>query len=110
MLFRSGYIGNILFTNISDVITPIGTLLVSITGIIIGLIVMFDTSVDEILKGLKNINETIKKLFPTSLFKKRKDILSNNPMKIKGNDKGPVVISNSLKKDESLISEKLVKI
>ncbi|KKQ75543.1 MAG: hypothetical protein US96_C0009G0001, partial [Candidatus Woesebacteria bacterium GW2011_GWB1_38_5b] len=108
MLFRSGYVGAALFQNISDVIRPVGTLLVSLTGIVIGLIVLFDTSLDEILKGIRSTNEILKKLIPVSLFKKKKDFLSNKPMIVKGEGKGPIVISNNIKKDDALISEKLV--
>ncbi len=108
MLFRSGYFGGLLFKNTSEVITPLGTLLVSLTGILIGLIVLFDTSLDEILKGLKATNETLKKLVPASLFKKRKNLLPNKPMTIRGDGRGPVVIANSSQKADALISEKLV--
>src|SRR3989344_3578726 len=51
-LFRSGYIGSLLFANVSDVLTPLGTFVVFLAGIFIGLIVLFDTSVDELVKGL----------------------------------------------------------
>lgn len=110
-LFRSGYIGQLLFANISDVITPMGTLLVFLAGIFIGLVVLFDTSVDEIVKGLSATKKTGGKLFPLSFFKKNKDFL-NRQMTIKEggrlSNKGPAIVANSVKKDESLISEKLV--
>ncbi|MBI4097865.1 MAG: DNA translocase FtsK [Candidatus Levybacteria bacterium] len=109
-LFRSGYIGGLLFVNISDVITPIGTLLVFLAGIFIGLVVLFDTSVDEIVKGLSAAKKTGGKLLPLGFFKKNKDLL-NRQMTIKEggglNTKGPVITTSS-RKNESLISEKLV--
>ncbi len=109
-LFRSGYIGSLLFANVSDVLTPLGTFVVFLAGIFIGLIVLFDTSVDELVKGLSATKKTAEKLVPLSFFKKRKDLL-NKPMTIREgqfNTKGPAIVSNSVKKDESLISEKLV--
>ena len=110
-LFKSGYIGGLLFTNIADVITPLGTFLVCITGLFIGLVVLFDTSVDEIFKGLLAIKKTGGKILPLGFFKKSKDPLSSKQMTIKEsqfNNRGPAIVANSVKKDESLISEKLV--
>lgn len=110
-LFRSGYIGSLLFKNISDVITPVGTLLVFLAGIFIGLVVLFDTSVDEVFKGLSAIKKTIAKLLPLGLLKRKKDPLSGKQMTIKGDvqiNRGPSLAANNVKKDESLISEKLV--
>ncbi len=111
VLFRSGYIGQLMFANISDVITPIGTLLVFLAGIFIGLVVLFDTSVDEILKGLSAFRKTGGKVVPTGFLKKQKDPLLNKQMTIKDssfNKNGPAIMSNSVKKDEALITEKLV--
>lgn len=109
VLFRSGYVGQLLFSNISDVITPIGTLLVFLFGIFVGIIVMFDTSLDEIFKALGAIRKTGGKILPLGFFKKSTDPLINKQMVIKGegiNIKGgPPMVA---KKDESLISEKLV--
>ncbi len=111
VLFRSGYVGQLMFGNISDVITPIGTLLVFLAGIFIGLVVLFDTSVDEILKGLSAFKKTGGKVVPTSFLKKQKDPLLNKQMTIKDssfNKNGPAIVSNTVKKDDSLITEKLV--
>lgn len=108
-LFKSGYVGRLIFANVSDVITPLGTLFVALTGIFVGLIVLFDTSVDEIVKGIIAIKDTARKFLPLSFFKKRKNFL-NKPMMIKGEgqNKGPAIVTNTVKKDEALISEKLV--
>jgi S-DNA-T family DNA segregation ATPase FtsK/SpoIIIE len=111
VLFRSGYVGQLMFANISDVITPIGTLLVFLAGIFIGAIVLFDTSVDEILKGLGAFKKTSGKMVPTAMFKKQKDPLLSKQMTIKDssfNKNGPAIVSNTVKKDDSLITEKLV--
>lgn len=113
MLFKSGYLGGILFANISDVITPLGTLLVALAGIFIGVIVLFDTSVDDIIKGLSGIKGTLGKIMPLGFFKRKHEpILNmNKQMVIKGegiNSKGPAINTAVVKKDELLISEKLV--
>lgn len=111
IMFRSGYAGQMMFANIAEVVTPVGTFLVFLTGIFIGLIILFDTSVDEILKGLSVTKKTGGKLLPVNVLKKKSDALSGKPMMIKGDvqiNKGPAIVSNSVKKDENLISEKLV--
>lgn len=111
IMFRSGYTGQMLFANIAEVITPLGTFLVFLTGMVIGLIILFDTSVDEIVKGLSASKKTGGKLVPTSVFKKKADPLAGKQMTIKGDvqiNKGPTIVANTVKKDDSLISEKLV--
>lgn len=113
VLFRSGYVGQLLFANIAEVITPVGTAFVFLVGVIIGLIILFDTSMDEILKGLSTSKKTGGKLLPLGMFKKKTDPLSAKQMMIKDtsfttNKSNPVIISNTVKKDESLITEKLV--
>jgi len=110
VLFRSGYVGQAFFANIAEVVTPIGTLLVFLLGMIIGLIILFDTSVDEIVRGLTASKKTGGKFLPLGVLKKKPDALSNKQMTIKdsGFTKGPAIVSNTVRKDESLISEKLV--
>jgi S-DNA-T family DNA segregation ATPase FtsK/SpoIIIE len=111
VMFRSGYVGQMLFANIAEVVTPVGTFLVFLTGVFIGLIILFDTSVDEILKGLSASKKTGGKLLPLGALKKKPDPLAGKQMTIKGDlqiNKGPAMVTNSVKKDDSLISEKLV--
>ena len=112
ILFRSGYVGQMLFTNIAEVVTPVGSLLVFLTGIFIGIIILFDTSVDEIFKGLSTTKKTGRRIVPLGIFKKKSDPLLNKQMTIKDSQfstKGePTIVNNSVKKDESIISEKLV--
>jgi DNA segregation ATPase FtsK/SpoIIIE, S-DNA-T family len=75
VLFRSGYVGQSFFANIAEVVTPIGTLLVFLMGMVIGLIILFDTSVDEIVKGLSVGKKTGGKLLPLGMLKKKQDAL-----------------------------------
>jgi DNA segregation ATPase FtsK/SpoIIIE, S-DNA-T family len=112
IMFRSGFVGQMLFGNIAEVITPLGTFVVFLIGILVGLIVLFDTSVDEIIKGLTVSKKTGRKLVPLGLFKKKEDGLSKKQMTIKDApfkiNEEPKIINNSVQKDDSLISEKLV--
>ena len=112
VMFRSGYVGQMLFANIAEVITPVGTFLTFLIGIFVGLIVLFDTSVDEIVKGFSASKKTGRRLVPLGLFKKKADALSKKQMTIKDSsikiNNEPTILNNSAKKDDSLISEKLV--
>lgn len=111
IMFRSGYIGEALFANIADVITPVGTFLIFLAGIFIGLIILFDTSVDELVKGLSALKGTGAKTLPLGMLKKKKDPLSGKQMTIKGEvqiNKGPALATAGIKKEDGLISEKLV--
>ncbi len=110
-LLRSGYVGQMLFANIADVVTPVGTFLVFLTGLFIGIVVLFDTSVDEIFKGAGAVFSVSKKLLPLGYFKKSKQDMMNKQLTIKDNSfnkNGPAIVSNTVKKDDSLITEKLV--
>lgn len=111
-LFRSGFAGQTFFTTIAEPLNPLIPMLLGIAGIFIGLIILFDTSVDEIIQAVIAVKKTGGKILPLGLFKKRKDPLQGKQMMIKGeghfNNKGPAIVANSVKKDESLISEKLV--
>jgi len=112
MLFKSGYAGGLLFQNISDVITPLGTLILGLAGLFIGTVVMFDTSISEIVAGLSAAKKTMGKIIPTGFFKKKNEpILNmNKQMIIKGEGlkNGPAINTAVVKKDDALISEKLV--
>lgn len=48
-LLKGGILGNYLFQNLSDVLTDIGAYLVFLVGIFVGIIVLFNTSVDELV-------------------------------------------------------------
>ena len=75
----------------------------------------FDTSIDELIKILGSIKENVMRFIPKSLFSYLKTD-KNKQMTIKGDinkfpsvsNRGPAIVANQVKKDESLISEKLV--
>ncbi|MBI2420521.1 MAG: DNA translocase FtsK, partial [Candidatus Levybacteria bacterium] len=113
-LFRSGFVGEYVFLRIAEVISGAGTYLVSLAGIFIGLFVFFDTSVDEIVRGIAVLRESIGRFIPkafVSYFKKRNvPNLGNKPLTIR-QGAFPAVANKDMtaapKKDE-FISEKLV--
>ncbi len=115
-LFRGGLIGDYLFRTISDIVTDFGASLVYTAGIFIGLVVFFDTSIDELIGIIGAISATIAKFFPTKLFSflknKRPGIKA---MTIKGgmkdlplSNREMVISEPSIKKDVGLLSDKLV--
>lgn len=113
-LGKTGFIGFSLFANVSDIISPIGATLVFLAGLIIGLIVFFDTSVDELAAITSGIFNTLSRLVPRRVFAYFKNKPKEKEMTIKGEinkfpsvvNKGPVIAAPA--KEDGLISEKLV--
>lgn len=114
---KSGLIGSYLNSLIADVLGGFIAFAIYGFGIVVGLIVLFDTSVDELAQVMSAVFSVIQRLLPGSLlsFFKKKEIpaLSDKQMVIKGMDdrlpsKEMKINSNSSKKDEPLISDKLV--
>lgn len=118
-LTRTGAIGREIFSIFAEILSPRGADVVFISGLFVGIIVFFDTSVDEIFEWLMAIGATFRRLFPRSLFSpKPKTLLNRNkPITIKGGQerkeenpplkeetKPPVVH----KKEPELLPDKLV--
>lgn len=121
-LSKAGAVGNELSQILAEILSLAGANLVLIAGLIIGVIVFFDTSVDEVVEGLKLAGSTFKKLFPSSVFDKsektdKNDFDKKRDFMIKGggdsqkdfniNVSKPPPPADS-KKDKELLSEKLV--
>lgn len=122
-LTQSGSIGRGMFEILENIVTTPGASVIFIGGLIVGNIVFFDTSVDEIFQFLQMLGGNIHRLFPTSLFQKgEKDgktslLDRSRPMSIKGGQKvdqspplgkgAPAPVINK-KEPEELISAKLV--
>lgn len=113
-LSKAGIVGNYLFLTLAEVVTNIGAYLIYVGGFFVGIIVFFNTSIDEVLAFVGAIYETLLKLFPKSLFSffktKSPPLLGNKPLTIKGNLPVPQTASPMpvAKKSTSLISDKLV--
>ncbi len=118
-LTRTGVIGKEIFSILSEILSPRGADVVFISGLFVGIIVFFDTSVDEIFEWLMAIGATLRRFFPRSLFSpKPKTLLNRNkPITIKGGQerkeeipplkeetKPPVIH----KKEPELLPDKLV--
>ncbi len=89
-LSRTGSIGTQLFTVFKEILTVPGADIVFITGFIVGNIVFFDTSIDEILQVLGIIGKNTHRLVPMKLFSfagGRHTFNRNRPITIKGGQK-----------------------
>ncbi len=120
-ILKGGRTGEYLFGMLADILSGLGATIVYIAGILIGLIVFFDTSIDEIVDFFALLLRNIYRFFPTKLFaffKTKKPIsFRDKQMTIKGGGirelpnlshsdikyKTPVV-----KKDLPILSDKLV--
>lgn len=119
VLTKAGQVGAYLFVMFSDMLTPAVNYFVFLAGLFIGIVVFFNTSVDDIVSGFSFILENIYRIFPKqllSMLKKNKSlVVKDKQMAIKGGNKdfgsgvsvrdvNPTII----KKEPLLISDKLV--
>lgn len=85
---RSGAVGTQIFTILEEILTTVGADIVFLGGLLVGSIVFFDTSIDEILQAIAAIGTTLNKLIPRRLFSSfggSKSFLDRNkPITIKG--------------------------
>ncbi|KKQ29816.1 MAG: cell division FtsK/SpoIIIE [Candidatus Levybacteria bacterium GW2011_GWA1_37_16] len=119
-LLKQGMAGKEFFKILSDVLTDIGANVVYFAGVLVGLIVFFNTSVDQVVEFVQRIFKNLYRLFPSQLrgfFKNKKSSgFKENPMRIKGGSKiipnlstGPMVINSStINKEPPLIADQLV--
>lgn len=120
-LARGGVIGDQLFGIIASVLNEIGAKLIYFAGVLVGLIVFFNTSVDQIIEFTQRILRNIHRLFPSfmlNFFKnKNSSGFKETPMKIKGGGKpaipnlstsDPIINTATIKTEAPLFSDKLV--
>lgn len=115
-LTRAGTIGEQLFQVLAEILTVAGADIVFIAGLFVGLIVLFDTSMDELFDGVRTLYDNLYRFFPKQIFSvfKRKTSPLDKEMTIKGGQRdvstlppreAPPTIN---KKGPELLSEKLV--
>ncbi len=118
-LTQNGAIGRQTFSIFAEILTKRGADIVFIGGLLVGVIVFFDTSFDEIMEALLIIGKTLKRLVPISLFKPgQKSLINRNkPMTIKNMQEEKVIstpIKDNreppaiIKKEQELLPDKLV--
>lgn len=116
-LISGGISGVFLNQLLAGIISPVGAGIVYLSGILIGIIVLFDTSIDEILGLFVYLGQNISRLFPKQAlsFFKQKNGIKDKQMKIRGMEKGyqnlsarDTSVQSSKKEPTSLIANKLV--
>ena len=117
-IIRGGLVGRELFGILSDILTNIGANIVYFAGILVGLIVFFNTSVDQVVDFISLIFKNLHRLFPSHLlgfFKNQSTGFTQKPMRIKGgktlpnlSSSAPIINFPSVKKEPPLLSDQLV--
>ncbi len=120
-LLRAGSVGSRVFSILEEILTKPGTDAVFIGGLLVGSIVFFDTSIDEVFQGVSTIVKTINKLIPRKIFsslKREKPLINRNkPITIKGGQKEEAMLPvkavaplthATQRRDQVLLPEKLV--
>lgn len=116
---RGGLVGRELFGILSDILTNIGASIVYFAGVLVGLIVFFNTSVDQIVDFVSLIFKNLHRLLPGKLigfFKNKSNTSFNDkPMKIKGgktlpnlSSSAPIINSSAIKREPPLLADQLV--
>jgi len=80
-LIKTGSIGQTLYQILSEILGTAGSDLVYIAGVFIGLVVFFDTSLDELFAGFVTVLENLNKLVPRGfwgMFKSKKMVVKDN--------------------------------
>lgn len=115
-LAKTGLVGMRLFIILEEILTTAGADLVFIAGVFIGIIVFFDTSIDEMFAVITFFAATLKRLIPKRLFAtfQKGAFDRNKPMTIKGVKEGLAISEKNVtsavmsKKEPALLSDKLV--
>ncbi|OGH04580.1 MAG: hypothetical protein A2W22_04930 [Candidatus Levybacteria bacterium RBG_16_35_11] len=114
---KGGIVGSYLFSILSETLTPYGTYIVYFGGIVIGIVVLFDTSLDELINMVSYIVKVFAKIFGIFGFLKKEKIAGlNDKITIKGMSKPsfqPIgkdsnVTALTAKKEVPLMADKLV--
>ncbi len=123
-IFQTGSAGRHMFQILSDILGRVGADLIFLAGIFVGLVVFFDTSLDELLQGSVAVLQSIPRFVPSSVFKSKRSLSKDKQMTIKqlgiadtDNKKLPIFPSSKMdedkqllvkRKEPELISDKLV--
>lgn len=118
-LLKGGIFGKYLFGILEEIIASLGANIVYTVGVFVGLVVFFDTSVDELANIFSALGKNLNRLIPNfviNFFKVKKTPFKDTQMKIKGGEKDMEMVSSKIantpmqigKKDVPFISDKLV--
>ena len=102
-LFQAGRIGLYLFYTVAASITKIGATMIFLGIIVIGLIIMFETSLEEVFLFMQTVGGWIK-----SIFTKRKKMVlisENQPLKISGLDRSEKSVRETVAQNHSMVDK-----
>jgi S-DNA-T family DNA segregation ATPase FtsK/SpoIIIE len=120
---RSGTVGAQIFSILQEILTTAGADIVFLGGLLVGSLVFFDTSIDEVLQATMAIGSSLNRLIPRSLFARAANSKSaldkSKPITIKGGHQSQkeegaapmkAVIHQAAppKKEQEVLPEKLV--
>jgi len=116
-LLQAGKLGLYLYLVLSDVVSGIGASLVFLAGILVGIVVFFDTSIDEMIEFAINIKKNLERFFPKTLLsflKSNKSFnLKDKSITIKGLSQNMTAVkptqTSQAKKEAPIIPDTLVK-
>lgn len=80
-LTQSGLVGTQIWNNFSSLVSPLGAFVVLCGMFLIGLIVLFNTSIDEVAKALVKLIQILKKYIVPTFSRKPKMYLEKLPIK-----------------------------
>ncbi|MBI2431048.1 MAG: DNA translocase FtsK [Candidatus Levybacteria bacterium] len=110
---KSGAFGTTLFLLISSILTDVGSYTVFLMGILVGIVVFFDTSVDEMVQFGGLALRTLRRLFPRNLLSFFKTdnkpfVLRNKQLSIKGVPQRESPVPAVVKKEPVILADTLV--
>src|SRR5579872_7232243 len=121
LVSKAGTFGDGVFLVLSQMISDSGAYLVGVAGVLVGIIVFFNTSINDIVEFFGTLVELLPRLVPgnpLSFFKKKNSVGGNVPFKIKGGQKDIPSLAPATaqlksepvinKKEQKLLSETLV--
>lgn len=116
-IVKTGSVGREIFRVLKEILTVPGADLVFLTGLVIGLIVFFDTSLDAVFTALTAVWQSLPRFFPKKFFlslKNRNQLFPRkSPLTIKGGQREvpltkPLSAEIPYPSSNDLLSEKLV--
>ncbi|MDP3917595.1 MAG: DNA translocase FtsK [Candidatus Woesebacteria bacterium] len=106
---KSGNLGLAFWDGVSTLVTPAGAVIVFLGIILTGLVILFNTSFDQVIKIFKSVFSTINAYIFGQKSAGGGRILPRKDFKISGNDSAvPVIEKPTAVLEEKLLSEKLV--
>ena len=105
---KGGLIGQTLWSQLSSFVTPLGAIGLLILVFLVGLVVLFDASLQQIFGIFVYIFNTLQNLFKPLLNRQRTFEAKHIPIKVSGVDDRPVARVQPQQHKESVIADVLV--